>query len=166
MASIILLASFPNSRIESRSPTKTADTFGITISPFAGLPTLVLSADENRTYTKMQETTSPTPFGFGYFYATTANVNPNITPTFGIQYDLLYNNVSTNLYQKQDDGVTTNWSLIVPSLIAFKSVAWLVEPVSATMGGNVTGIESLQDIYVFSLNTGGAVALDVEFGEG
>jgi hypothetical protein len=165
MANIILLASFPNSRIESRSPTKTADTFDIDAGVIGGAgPTLTLSADENRTYAKMQEVSTALQ-GFAYFYATTQNVNPTVIPTFGVKFDLLWNPITLVLYQKQDDGVTTNWAVIVNSLLAFKSVSWLVPPLSATIGGNVLGIESLQDIYTFSL--GGSVAVvNVESGEG
>jgi len=114
MSALILLASFPNSRIESRSPTKQAQ--GSVFSPTTGDITAldrVVFADENRTYLYIFNDTN---ISIWYLYLTGfANINPSIVPTYGLPGDLFQNSVSGTLYQKSDIGLTTNWVVVPPA---------------------------------------------------
>jgi hypothetical protein len=73
-----------------------------------------------------------------YFYATTSLIDPMITPTFGVNRDLYYNNVADILYQKQDDGTNTNWIIVQKQDVGQKIFQI-----------QTAGLESLQDIYAF-----------------
>ncbi len=111
---ITLLASFPNSRLMLRSPTQTAITGTLSPSSIVGALDRVVYANQNRTYLYLFNA-SGSPIWYFYLLAF-ENVNPTVTPTFGLVGDLIQNSVTGDLYRKiVSDGTNTNWSLIAPA---------------------------------------------------
>jgi hypothetical protein len=146
-------ASFPNSRNKSRSPTVNATTFHVAVS-FTGQPlTLVSPANLNRTYILLNNTSET--LNMRYLYATTAITNPMSVARFGVTFDLLYNPDTATLYQKQDDGLNTNWVVVQPIDVS--------EEVLPLQNAN---LESLQDIYAFSDDGATGLTIFVDEGRG
>jgi len=61
---VVLLASFPNSRIKTRKPTTVADTLGFTLP--TGVVTPIIAADANRTYLTVRNTDLLNDVVYGY----------------------------------------------------------------------------------------------------
>ncbi len=107
---VVLLASFPNSRIAVRSPTQTANAGQFIASTVSGALDRVVYADENRTYLYIWNRTN-TPIWYFYLIGFVP-VDPTVTPTFGVVGDLLQNSITGDLFQKTDTGLSTNWVLV------------------------------------------------------
>lgn len=152
-----LYASFPNSRNKIRSPTVTADTYIRQVN-FQDDPNLILvaEANQNRTYVIVKNLDNSD--NIFYIYATTLAIDPSAVATFGVPNDLIYNSVSQILYQKQDTGITTNWTVVTIDQVGFT-----LEPFqSATL-------DSLQDIYVATAANGAPAAgtfVNIDQGQG
>ena len=129
-----LYASFPNSRIKPRSSTTNAFTYQVPLVDYTQPPTLVATATPNRTYIILKNLDLVN--NFWYTYATTSAVNPSVVPTFGVTDDIIFYTGTGTLYQKQDDGTTTNW---IP--VNIQDVGERVEPLQSA------SLESPQDIY-------------------
>ena len=71
-----------------------------------------------------------------YIYAMASLVNPSITPTFGVIGQLVYFTPTNTLYQKQDDGITSNWVAV-----AIEDVGEKIPPLQTA------SLESPQDVY-------------------
>ena len=148
-----LYASFPNSRVKPRPATSVATTYH-TIAGLIGAP-LVLAASKslNRTYVMLKNLSDT--IQLFYLYATTSPIDPSVVPTNGLTEELLYNSVSNTLYQKQDDGVTTNWVVVLP-----QNISEVVDP------GETASLESPQDVYVLSNSGATNVTVGVDLGLG
>lgn len=147
-----LYASFPNSRNKARSATRNANTNEIVVSNNAQPLVRVLPANENRTY--MIITNTSDSITLRYIYPITApGVNPSATATFGVTDQLLYDTTGNILYQKQDNGVNTNWVVVSPS-----DVAEVILPLQSA------SLESLGDIYAFADD--GVSSITVAYDEG
>jgi|GEM_PF-5398673 len=151
-AVFFLYASFPNSRNRPRPPTTNAITYHSNVSALDTPPTFVAQGTSNRTYIILKNFSST--FSFFYIYARTANIDPSVTATFGVVDDLIYNNVTFVLYQKQDDGLTTNWVVTTIDLVG--------ERVDALQNAN---LDSPQDIYC-SVDDGGPQVITIGVDQG
>ena len=100
-----LYASFPNSRIKPRPSTQQANTYQVTLADSASPLTLVAPPNANRTYIILKNLSTEVPVL--YCYATVTVTNPSLVATNGVPNQLLL--FGSQLYQKQDPGVTTNW---------------------------------------------------------
>ena len=98
-------ASFPNSRIKPRPSTTKAVTVQITLADYTQPITEIVAADPNRTYVLVENFSDSV--GVWYVYAETVLVDPTSVATFGSIDQLV--KFGNQLYQKQDDGTTTNW---------------------------------------------------------
>lgn len=114
-----LYASFPNSRIKPRPATQSANTYQVQLSDYTLTPTLVAGPNQNRTYILLKNLSPST--AFWYVYAQVVLVNPSVVPTLGVAKQTV--NFGGVLYQKQDQGLTTNWSLV-----AIEDVGESVDP--------------------------------------
>lgn len=151
---VVELASFPNSRNRNRAPTLQAITYQTAIS-YIGQPLVMVSpANANRTYIVLENFSLDTEMF--YLYAGTLNIDPTVTATFGVEEQLIYNNVSNTLYQKQDSGVTTNWLVVQPEDVGQK-----------LLQAQVASLESLEDIYMLANALGaGTYIVGVDEGRG
>jgi len=136
MSAFFYYASFPNSRNAQRSATKQASTYQKELFDYTLPLTRIADASLNRTYVTLENFSQAN--SIFYLYADTINVDPTVTPTFGVTTALIYNDVSNTVYQKQDDGLNTNWLVIAP-----EDVAELIFP-----GASAT-LDALQDVYAF-----------------
>lgn len=147
-------ASFPNSRNRNRAPTIQANTFQVAVNP-TGQPLVLISpANQNRTYIVLENFSLETEVF--YLYAATLNIDPTVVPTFGVAEQLIYNNVSNTLYQKQDFGTNTNWVVVLPENVGQK-----------LLQAQVATLESLEDVYALA-NTAlaGSYVIGVDEGRG
>jgi hypothetical protein len=154
-----LYASFPNSRQRNRPPTRQANTYQITVSNLGEPLTMVAPDNQNRTYIILKNINEA--FDFWYIYAQSINFVPSATPTFGVAKQLLYRPTTNTLYQKQTDGVGTDWLVVL-----IQDVGERVEPFQAA------SLESLEPIWISS-NTvspitppNTAVIVDIDEGRG
>jgi hypothetical protein len=147
-----LYASFPNSRNKIRNATQNANTYQVTLPPLGSPLALVAPSNLNRTYILVQNLSSTD--ALWYFYTTTQNVNPTATPTFGVTDQILYNNVTNTLYQKQSDGLGTDWLVVLP-----QDVGEAIQPFQ------VASLESLGEIRAVS-QTLNSVIIGVDEGRG
>lgn len=147
-----LYASFPNSRGRPRSATINANTFQIDADIIGQPLTKAVDTDYNRTYTNLENLSALE--NLLYLYAKTVAVNPTLVATDGVEMELAYNVGSNTLYQKQDDGSTTNWLVVQP-----EDVAHTIYPEQ-----NAT-LDALGEIWV--LTDGAApITIGVETGRG
>lgn len=153
-----LYASFPNSRQRNRNPTTKAVTYQITLNNLTEPLVRVAEANLNRTYLILKNLNED--FNFWYIYATTTAVlNPSVTPTFGVKYQIIYNTTSNIIYEKQSDGTGIDW---LPVLI--QDVG---ERVDAFQSAN---LDSLEDVYCCADTTSPiippqvAVVVDIDSG--
>lgn len=100
-----LYASFPNSRVKPRPSTQSANTYQVALVDQTQPLTLIAPPNPNRTYILLKNLSQTT--ALWYVYLTPVLVDPTIVATNGVQYELVL--FGGQLYQKQDDGVTTNW---------------------------------------------------------
>lgn len=103
-----LLASFPNSRVKPRPATQDANTYHVALDVDTNPVTLVAPPNANRTYIILKNLSDEGPFW--YVYATVVLANPSVTPTLGVKNQLVL--FVNQLYQKQDEGQTTNWTAV------------------------------------------------------
>jgi len=129
--SVFLLASLPNSRIKPRAATTAAQTRQVTIDDYGQPLVEVAPANDNRTYIILQNFVS-TPFF--YVYANNSTTNPSVVARFGLPGDIVF--FSGALYEKQDTGLSTNWSLVTIETVGEK-----------VFGLQNANLESLQSIY-------------------
>ncbi len=153
MGALFLYASFPNSRIKPRPATTVATTYH-TVAPVLGSPlVLAAAASLNRTYVMIKNLDAAVQLI--YIYAITQVVDPSAVAVNGLTDELLYNPNTHVLYQKQDDGTTTNWSIVLP-----QNVGEVVDP------GETASLESPQDLYVLANSGGTTVTVGVDVGLG
>lgn len=100
-------ASFPNSRIKPRPSTNEANTYQVGVLDYTQPLTEVAPPNLDRTYIILKNLSQTT--SFWYVYATQIIVDPTLVATNGVINQIVINTLSGFLYQKQDDGVTTNW---------------------------------------------------------
>lgn len=105
-----LYASFPNSRVKPRAATQSANTYQVQIADVAQPLTQIAIPNANRTYILLKNLSTTT--SLWYIYATLTVVDPSVTATLGVPNQLLYFVATNTIYQKQDDGVTTNWVVV------------------------------------------------------
>jgi hypothetical protein len=153
MPFIFLYASFPNSRFKLRSPTVEANTYQMNLNFRTQPLVLVASANLNRTYLLITNEDGVIPMR--YLYATTLPIDPSVVPTFGVLYQLIYNSGTNTLYQKQDDGVNTNWIVVLP-----ENVGEIVQPYQSAE------LESLEDIYAMADDPATGISIAVDAGRG
>lgn len=112
MSAFFWYASFPNSRIKPRPSTSQAQTYQVAINNYPPLAALtkIVDPDANRTYVIVKNLDAVT--SLWYVYAAESLVNPSAVATFGVPTQLIYHSPSNQLYQKQDDGITTNWTAV------------------------------------------------------
>lgn len=151
-----LYASFPNSRIKPRAATSTANTYQVNLDIIGSPLTLVAGEDLNRTYALLQNFSQLN--SLYYLYAKTGVIDPSVVATNGLTGALFYNSGTNTLYQKQDDGTTTNWVVVLP-----QDVGELILP------GATASLECPQDIYALAnsfvpLIPALKVGVDVGFG--
>lgn len=145
-------ASFPNSRNRNRAPTIQANTYQVQVAEIGQPLTLVGPANINRTYIVLENFSLEVEMF--YLYASTQNINPSAVATFGVPNQLIYNNVTNTLYQKQDTGTSTNWIVVQPEDVGEK-----------ILQAQVATLESLEDVYVLA-NTVAAGTYIVGIDEG
>lgn len=111
MGVFFLYASFPNSRIKPRPSTSQAQTYQVAINglPPGGALTQIVEATLNRTYVLIKNLSADSIW---YVYAAPSVINPSVVPVFGNPDQLIYYSPTNQLYQKQDDGVTNNWTAV------------------------------------------------------
>lgn len=148
-----LFASFPNSRNKSRSPTVNAVTYQLTTGLVAAPLTLASPANANRTYIILSNFSEEV--NLLYVYAELTTINPAAISTFGVKDQLLYNQGSNILYQKQSTGDGVDWNIVL-----VQNVAERVLPFQ-----NAT-LESLGSIYVTSEDVATTVLVGVDEGRG
>ncbi len=147
-------ASFPNSRSRNRSPTIQANVYHVSVTELGNPLTLVSVANLNRTYINVQNTDDE--IGVLYFYANPTVIDPSVVPTNGVPNQLLYNSGADILYQKQDNGLSTNWNIVSKA-----SVGRDLFPYQ-----NAT-LDALQNIYACANSVAPAtVQIDVDEGRG
>jgi hypothetical protein len=140
-------ASFPNSRNRNRPPTTKANTYQVTIGNLDSLvATRVAPANQNRTYIVLKNLNES--FDFWYLYVTTLNYSPAVVPTFGVTKQIAYNSLTNIFYQKQDDGINTNWVVTTP-----QDAGERIEPFQSA------SLESLEDIYCVANTLTAAIIL-------
>lgn len=105
-----LYASFPNSRVKPRAATQSANTYQVQIADVTQPLTQIAIPNANRTYILLKNLSTTT--SLWYIYATLTVVDPSVTATLGVPNQLLYFVATNTIYQKQDDGVTTNWVVV------------------------------------------------------
>lgn len=105
-----LYASFPNSRVKPRAATQSANTYQVQLSDQTQPLTQVAVPNANRTYILLKNLS--TSASLWYIYATNTLINPSAVATLGVTKQLLYNPISNEIWQKQDEGETTNWTLV------------------------------------------------------
>ena len=110
-----LYASFPNSRVKPRAATQSANTYQIQLSDVTQPLTQIAVPNANRTYIMLKNLSTST--SLWYVYANIVHVNPSLVPTLGVPMQILYNPATNELWQKQDDGETTNWLLVTIDLV-------------------------------------------------
>lgn len=130
-------ASFPNSRNRNRAPTIQANTYQVSIAEIGQPLTLIAPENANRTYITLENFSLSVEFY--YLYASTQAIDPSLTATFGVEKQLIYNNVTNILYQKQDFGTNTNWLAVNPQDVGEK-----------VLPAQVASLESLEDVYALS----------------
>lgn len=130
-----LYASFPNSRQRNRPPTRQANTYQVTVNNLGEPLVMVAPDNQNRTYIILKNINEA--FDFWYIYAANINFDPSLTPFFGTSNQLVYRSSTNQLYQKQSDGIGTDWLLV-----AIQDVGERVEPFQAA------SLESLEPIWV------------------
>jgi hypothetical protein len=156
MAAFFLYASFPNSRIKPRAATAAAVTYQTTIGDLGDFLTLIAPANANRTYIILKNNDLQNQFW--YIYAAASLIDPTLTATIGVPNQLIYNNVTNTLYQKQDFGTTTNWIIV-----QIEDVGERIEPLQSAR------LDSLESIYALSnsaIPAVPAVVVDVDEGRG
>lgn len=147
-------ASFPNSRSRNRSPTIQANTVQKTVNEYALPMTLLSPANLNRTYLNVENTDDQ--LTVMYVYANPTVIDPTAVPTNGVPNQLLYNVGADILYQKQDEGTTTNWVVVTKQSVGRKLFPYQ----------NAT-LDALQNIYGFVDSAVAASAvLDLDEGRG
>ena len=155
-----LYASFPNSRIKPRPSTVNAITRQVDVTSqndAAPELTLVQAANLNRTYIILQNLDQT--FDAFYFYASTQVIDPSVVATFGVIDQKIWNPVSKILYNKTDDGTTTNWVAVLPA-----NLTDVGEKIGSYQSAT---LESLGDIY--AIGTQAALAfltLGIDQGRG
>ena len=110
-----LYASFPNSRVKPRAATQSANTYQIQLSDTTQPLTQVATPNANRTYIMLKNLSTST--SLWYVYATNTIIDPSVVPTLGVTNQILYNTITNTLYQKQDEGETTNWTTTTIDLV-------------------------------------------------
>lgn len=105
-----LYASFPNSRVKPRAATQSANTYQVQLSDLTQPLVQVAVPNPNRTYIILKNLSSSTPLW--YVYVSLTLVDPSAVPTLGVKNQVLYLQATNTLYQKQDEGTTTNWSVV------------------------------------------------------
>lgn len=100
-----LYASFPNSRVKPRPSTQNSVTYRTALAVAPAL-TLVSPPNPNRTYIMLKNLSSEV--SLVYVYATVVLVNPSVVATLGVTKQCVI--FGGQLYQKQDEGETTNWN--------------------------------------------------------
>lgn len=111
-----LYASFPNSRGRPRDPTISANTFQIALNATGGALVKIGDTNLNRTYLTIENLSAVT--SVHYLYAKTIAFDPTVVPLIGVINELAYNVGTATLYQKQDDGITTNWVVVLAANVA------------------------------------------------
>jgi hypothetical protein len=129
-----LYASFPNSRNRPRPPTTNAITYQTVIAALDVIPTLVATGTSNRTYIILKNFSDT--FSYFYIYARTLALDPSVVATFGVVDDLIRSTTTNLIYQKQDDGITTNWVVVTIDVVGQR-----VEALQSA------SLDSPQDIY-------------------
>lgn len=148
-----LYASFPNSRIKPRPATTIATTYQTLADVIGNNLVLAAAASLNRTYVMIKNFSSTVQLF--YLYAVTLAVDPSVVPTIGLTDELLYNPTSNTLYQKQDDGITNNWLVVLP-----QNVGDIVD------AGENASLESPQDLYVMANSLVTQVTVGIDLGLG
>lgn len=134
MAAFFYYASFPNSRIKPRPSTSRAETAQVSIDEYGSPYTKIVEQDTSRTYMLLQNFDSS--LGFFYVYANDIAVNPSVVATFGATGEMRFFTGTNTLYQKQDDGVNTNWLAV-----NIEDVGERVSPLQTA------SLDSPQDVY-------------------
>ena len=153
-AGFFYYASFPNSRIKPRPATSNAVTYQTVIAEYTLPLTKIISADLNRTYMLIENLSLTT--GLWYVYAAASLINPSVVATIGVPKDLIY--FGTQLYQKQDQGVTTNW---IP--VSIQNVGEFVA------ASQTASLDSPQDVWAAANSAGPvipAVKVGIDLGTG
>lgn len=133
MAAFFYYASFPNSRVKPRPSTTQAITYQVPIVDYTLAPTLVVVADANRTYMLLENLSLTT--GCWYIYAREVLADPTATATAGSTGQMvIFGGV---IYQKNDDGITTDWTIVA------------IEDVGEFIGAQQTAeLDSPESVYV------------------
>lgn len=132
-----LYASFPNSRQKNRNPTTQAKTDQFFANRLDQPLTLASPANLNRTYCILKNLGED--FNFYYIYAQEINYDPSIIPLFGVVEQTVYNSTTNKIYQKQSDGLGTDWLIVTINTIGER-----VEPFQSA------NLDSLENIWVAS----------------
>lgn len=154
--SFYLLASFPNSRQKSRNPTQKAVTYQVTVGNLGDPLTMVALENPNRTYIILKNLNET--FDLLYIYASTVVINPMVTALFGVKNQLVYNMGLNTLYQKQSDGLGTDWIVV-----QMQNVAEKIGPLQSA------SLESLESIWCLTEAVGPIVPgmiVDIDEGRG
>ena len=144
-------ASFPNSRLQPRPSTNQANTYQVQIADYTQPVTEIAAPNLDRTYIILKNLSQST--AFWYIYATPTLVDPSAVATYGVINQLLINTTLNVIYQKQDDGTTTNWTIV-----NIQDVGESIDPLQAA------SLEVISDYIYAAANSNVPVVPDILVG--